>query len=479
MNVRKKLNKYVQEMEIPEGKKVLPPGTEVEKEGRSRKNYMRWAIGAGAVCCAFLIAFVCIKVIPNVLKKSSRDYGVAGIDGVIEKYSSSSRTGTDGYTAMDAELSGDPDVYDDSGVTEYEENIMTAAAGTLTGGEIRDLKNWDNWLRTLDENIMSAWNLFAKNRITVYVHDGSTALNNVSVKLMSGEQCCYSAVTDISGHAYLFYNIKSGEDIVPDVLQVETSDGNYENYELADCLNSESLAEIELQSENPELKMDLMLVTDTTGSMGDELEFLQAELEDVILRVEEETGIDIRTSVNFYRDEGDEYVVKYYDFRENEAEVTDILREQSANGGGDYEEAVEVALDNAINGHAWADDGSIKLMFLVLDAPPHNTEEISEMLYELMVEASGEGIRIIPVAASGADDATQQLLRSFAILTGGTFVFLDDNSGVGYSHEIPVDSSEYDSEYLNSMLIRIIGEYCGVEISADKVETETNPQQGN
>ncbi|MBR3645266.1 MAG: hypothetical protein IKN54_02515, partial [Lachnospiraceae bacterium] len=206
----------------------------------------------------------------------------------------------------------------------------------------------------------------------------------------------------------------------------------------------------------------------------DELDYLKAELQNVIERVHEETKAPIRTSVNFYRDEGDEYEVKYYDFRDDAAEVDKLLEDEHAAGGGDYPEAVHTALDNALNQHNWEESSTVKLMFFVLDAPPH--EEVAEKIQQYTVQAAQMGVRIIPVVASGADDMTQQLMRIMSIMTGGTYLFLDDNSGVGDSHEIPKDVNDYKSEHLNDMLIRVIGEYCGKEISQVEIEKPTEEQ---
>ena len=49
-----------------------------------------------------------------------------------------------------------------------------------------------------------------------------------------------------------------------------------------------------------------MFVFDTTGSMGDELLYLQKEFEDIAGRVADQST---RFSVNFYRDHGDAYIV--------------------------------------------------------------------------------------------------------------------------------------------------------------------------
>lgn len=73
---------------------------------------------------------------------------------------------------------------------------------------------------------------------------------------------------------------------------------------------------------------------DTTGSMSDELSYLQAEVADVIHDVREKVGqsVKIRLSVNFYRDHGDAYVVRKFPFTEDiDAAIAD-LGAQSADG---------------------------------------------------------------------------------------------------------------------------------------------------
>ena len=207
-----------------------------------------------------------------------------------------------------------------------------------------------------------------------------------------------------------------------------------------------------------------MLMIDTTGSMGDELEYIKAELYDVVERVAKaDESLSIRVSVNFYRDEEDDYVVKYYDFRTDINDCIAQLKEQHADGGGDFPEAVHTALDNAVAGHKWREE-AVKICFIVLDAPPHSESEIQGVNAELLktVKAAAEqGIRIIPVASSGVDGETEFLLRSYALMTGGTYVFITDDSGVGYGHK-EAEVGEHTVEYLNECMIRIVCEYCGI-----------------
>ena len=62
-----------------------------------------------------------------------------------------------------------------------------------------------------------------------------------------------------------------------------------------------------------------MFMIDTTGSMGDELAYLQVELADVIADIRDNIGqsFKIRLSINFYRDADDEYVVREFPFTED------------------------------------------------------------------------------------------------------------------------------------------------------------------
>jgi len=130
---------------------------------------------------------------------------------------------------------------------------------------------------------------------------------------------------------------------------------------------------------------------------------------------------------------------------------------QYASGGGDTPEAVEQALDNAINKHEWT-AGTTKLLFLILDAPPHNTSAITAKMHSLISDAARKGIRVIPVASSGIDKETEFLLRSLSVTSGGTYVFLTSDSGVGGGHIEPT-IGDFQVEKLNSLLIRVIGEY--------------------
>ncbi len=356
------------------------------------------------------------------------------------------------------------------GISDFESNVIPAAAGTLTAGEWIDNDHITFWnaLYQLDEtgwnDFSSLWNRNYTVRTFVTVTLNGAPVENASVTISGADgEHLWSAKTDNEGKAYLFYP--------PSYLDGEMSiTVSYKNLGYTSEFNTEKFDAIELQLAPPEdpdefpaeseRALDFMLVVDTTGSMSDELEYLKEELESVINRAVSDNGnIPVRLSVNFYRDDGDEYVVRDFEFTENISEAISDLRDQSADGGGDEPEKVNSALDNAINEHDWSDD-STKLLFIILDAPPHSDDSraVAEM-NELNAQAAEKGIRIIPVLASGGNKEAEYLMRDMAMKTGGTYLFLTDDSGVSVGGHIQPTVGDYEVEKLNDLMVKVIDRY--------------------
>lgn len=330
-------------------------------------------------------------------------------------------------------------------------------AGLLTGGEWNDNAHWADWKELYSSHnewngYKSLWGVKDSYRLTVTVTANGAPLEGASVSCGN----CSSAVTDNKGKAYLFSE-KMPESEVKVTFQNQTKNM------LADWVTGVSdlslscdLGEVGRDYEVPPL--DFMIMCDTTGSMGDELEYLKVELENIVRKIKSDnSNIPVHTSVNFYRDEGDEYVVRQFPFTDDIEQAAKAIQEQRADGGGDFPEAVHTALDSAINNHDWCEN-SVKIMFLVLDAPPHDDAQIVDSVNKSIREAAEKGIRIVPIASSGIDKSTEYLLRTMAFTTGGTYTFLTDDSGVGGSHLKPTVGA-YNVEKLSDMMIRIVNSY--------------------
>ncbi len=198
--------------------------------------------------------------------------------------------------------------------------------------------------------------------------------------------------------------------------------------------------------------LDLALVVDTTGSMGDEMAYLQAELDAIVARLKREAGnLDLRIGLIVYRDNGDDYVVRSTPLTANIGALRATLARQEAGGGGDTPEAVDQAVA-AAERMQWR-PGAAKAMLLVADAPPHE-EGIAPTLASTE-RLRARGVQIVPVAASGVEESAEYVMRTMAALTQGRYIFLTDDSGVGNAHAEP-DVACYLVTRLDGLIARVL-----------------------
>jgi hypothetical protein len=209
-------------------------------------------------------------------------------------------------------------------------------------------------------------------------------------------------------------------------------------------------------------KFDLMVVVDVTGSMGDELEYLKSELRSILDALKRgHPRLDIRLSLVAYRDEGDIYVTRTFPFTASLGQMQSNLRAQSADGGGDYPEAMDQALVRAV-GQNWRPDAA-KSLLLVADAPPHD-ENIAKT-WRAVEAARAKRIQIVPVAASGVGDTAEYIMRAMAAATQSRYIFLTDDSGIGNPHAPPAIDC-YLVTRLDTMVRRVLDS----QISGRRVE---------
>ena len=216
-------------------------------------------------------------------------------------------------------------------------------------------------------------------------------------------------------------------------------------------------------------ELDVQLVLDTTGSMGDELSYLQSEFLAIASQVNAKfPNVQPRWSLVVYRDHGDDYLTRPFPFTTATDRFRANLAAQSAGGGGDTPEAVVEGLGDGLK-QEWRTGANVaKLIFWVADAPAHPGE--GQKLAGVLRDAQKKGIHIYPVASSDADDAAEYQMRSAAQLTGGRYVFLTSDSGIGNSHAEPHIPC-YDVTRLDRAIVRMIEvEMTGRLVPLEKTE---------
>jgi hypothetical protein len=336
-----------------------------------------------------------------------------------------------------------------------------SVSGRLTAGEWRDLDNWSFWLELNDglfgvEDLEEHWGFYTEGRRTVSVVDAEgLPVVDASVALLdSSEEILWEARTDSRGEAELFPSLfGSGRE----GAFVAVNAGGLRRVEPVES-GAGQVQVVSVEAAAPPVDVvDVMFVIDTTGSMGDELGYLQVELAGIISSVRDEHDLLVRSSVNFYRDEGEPYVVRSNAFSDNLEDAVEALRGESAAGGGDDEEALDLALEDAIFGHEWSPSARSRVLFLLLDAPPRHDIEILERIHRVAAEAARLGVRIIPIGASGTDQRAEFLLRFLDVSTGGTYVFLTGEGDTGQSHRVP-SVGAHEVEPLNELLKRLLSE---------------------
>ncbi len=344
------------------------------------------------------------------------------------------------------------------------DNNKTAASGLLTAGEVNDFSKWVMW-NDLAEGDLSKykdiWKFYPYKRYTLQINNEyKSPVFGAKVNLLVNGYSVWASVSDNTGKAELWINPFTNIEVSENNISLEIEYQGKYNYIDKPKKFSEGTNFLELKTSCIKPKsIDIAFVVDATGSMGDEIQYLKLDLQEIIKKINDTLPqLKINLGSVFYKDTTDDYLTVYSDFSQDIKVTSDFIADKSAGGGGDYPEAVHRGLDVAINKMSWTEESIAKIIFLVLDAPPHETPSVIAELQQLISKASEYGIRIIPLACSGVDKSTEYILRSMALLTNGTYTFLTDDSGIGNPHIKP-STDQYDVETLRDLLIRLVYQY--------------------
>ncbi len=121
-------------------------------------------------------------------------------------------------------------------------------------------------------------------------------------------------------------------------------------------------------------RLDIAFVIDTTGSMTDEMAYIEAEF--VALAEQNEAthpNAEQRLALVAYGDEGDAYVTDVHEFTSSADDFANTLRNQRGTGGGDYPEAADRGLEEAAR-LEWRTGDVARIVFWIADAPHHGND---------------------------------------------------------------------------------------------------------
>jgi hypothetical protein len=176
-------------------------------------------------------------------------------------------------------------------------------------------------------------------------------------------------------------------------------------------------------------RIEVAFVLDATGSMGSWIEAARRRIAGIAEALASgDPAPEVRFALVAYRDKGDAFVTQVTRFTPNIAEMREALDRTQADGGGDTPEAVLEALEAGVFALDWSDGdaGTIKLIYLVGDAPP-NVYPDSPDEETLLGHALERGIVIHTIACGGMDDRGRQFFERVARLSEGRAYALDDS----------------------------------------------------
>ncbi|MCA9493849.1 MAG: VWA domain-containing protein [Myxococcales bacterium] len=167
--------------------------------------------------------------------------------------------------------------------------------------------------------------------------------------------------------------------------------------------------------------VDVVLIVDTSGSMGDELTALTSSLRGMVQRLEQDLAtVDLRIGLVSYRDVADLYVTEVLLPTTDLGVVNDTLSRMRANNGGDGPES----MDEALGAATWLPfrPDAARVAFLVTDGPPHLERDADVPTGLGVRQAVAAGLGVHTVAGSGLDEAGVHALQQIARSTQGRFL---------------------------------------------------------
>ena len=178
-------------------------------------------------------------------------------------------------------------------------------------------------------------------------------------------------------------------------------------------------------------RIEVVFALDTTGSMSGLLDGAKRKIWSLAQYIGSgQPKPELRIGLVAYRDRGDAYVTRFYDLSDDLDQVFEHLSAFEADGGGDGPEDVNRGIADAINKSSWTEgQNTLKLIYVVGDAPPHDDYTDGPDSRALARKAKDRGIRINTVRC-GSDTSTQQAFARISSIAAGEYASIDQTGGV-------------------------------------------------
>ncbi len=275
-------------------------------------------------------------------------------------------------------------------------------AGTLTAGVWDDNLNFEFFSSYLSTVTLGGVPTFSRNdRVVFRLHSASGApLVGAHVEISQTGSRLVAVDSAADGTVVFLPSFMGATDQAPLDVTV-TAVGGAQTHKQVPPTAAMYEVTVDQAPDQAETGIDIAIVLDTTGSMGDEIGYLQSEVDSIATDVSNRfANLPQRWALVLYRDEGDDYLTQVTDFTSLEAFKT-ALGTATATGGGDTPEAVDEALSQ-VPKLSWRTGAVTRLAFHVADAPHHaeKTARVEASLRDII----SHSVRYYPIASSGVDE---------------------------------------------------------------------------
>src|SRR6266567_7285259 len=178
-------------------------------------------------------------------------------------------------------------------------------------------------------------------------------------------------------------------------------------------------------------RVEVVFCLDTTGSMGGLIEAAKQKIWSISNQIASgKPTPELKIGLVAFRDKVDAYITKVYDLSDDLDAVHANLKTFQAQGGGDTPEHVNLALFDAVHKIKWSTDKkTLRIIFLVGDAPPH-MDYTDDVKYPITCqEACKRGI-VINTVQCGGDPECARFWRDICLKAEGSYVQIEQDGGV-------------------------------------------------
>ena len=340
-------------------------------------------------------------------------------------------------------------------------NTQAQLANKLTATEVNDFSDWGFWSTIQETDFIShslSWKMNPLNRYSIQVKNNEGfALSGLTAELLDEDgNISWSAQTDNMGRSDLFHDfIESDNNVAAKLIRIRDKNGILKELKAEVFIDHVQGITVDKSCQSSDI-IELVFMMDISGSMSDEMAYLRSEMSSVIERISAQFPERVlRVGVVYFEGHGNSTPIHFHQLTDDIDHLNHFIHAQRSGGGSD--EAIDLALQTTVDKMEW-NERSTKIAFLIGDEELNNVYENRERQRQYTKRCANSGIKLVPIGCSGMPKSLEYVMRTMAIATGGTYLALTDDSGVGNGHIKPT-ASKIDVKSLNNLLVDVIVRY--------------------